>query len=162
MADGRVAEAALDASVRRVLEAKLRLGLFDEPFVDEEQARAVLNDPAHREVARAAAERTAVLLRNQGNLLPLDAARRPLAVIGPLADSKRDTLGPWCFDFDLDETVTVLAGLRAKVGEQTTVTYAPGIRPAQRTFPSMFDMFGGNAPEDPLDFDDAAALRQAA
>jgi beta-glucosidase len=47
--NGQVAESALDASVRRVLETKLRLGLFDEPFVDEERAQAVLNDPAHRE-----------------------------------------------------------------------------------------------------------------
>jgi beta-glucosidase len=163
LAEGRIAEATLDASVRRVLEAKLRLGIFDDPFVDEERAQAVLNDPAHREVARQAAERSAVLLRNEGNLLPLDAGSlRSLAVIGPLADSKRDTLGPWCFDFDLDETVTVLAGIRAKVGDRVRVEYAPGIRPAQRTFPSMFDMFPGNSPEDPEGFDDETELRRAA
>ncbi|HEY0737209.1 MAG TPA: beta-glucosidase BglX [Herpetosiphonaceae bacterium] len=163
VADGRVAETTLDASVRRVLEAKLRLGLFDEPLVDEERAQTVLNDPAHREVAREAAERSAVLLRNENNLLPLDReSLGTLAVIGPLADSQRDTLGPWCFEFDLAETVTVLDGIRAKVGERATVTYAPGIRPAQRTFPSMFDMFGGNAPSDPADFDDAAELQRAA
>ena len=162
VAEGRVPETALDASVRRVLEAKLRLGLFEAPFVDEERAQAVLSDPAHREVARVAAERSAVLLRNEGNLLPLDrASLGTIAVIGPLADSKRDTLGPWCFAFDLDETVTVLEGIRAKVGEGTTVTYAPGIRPAQRTFPSLFDMFGGNTPEDPADFDDETELQRA-
>jgi beta-glucosidase len=163
VADGRISEAALDASVRRVLEVKLRVGLFDAPFVDEERAQTVLNDPAHREVARQASERTAVLLRNEVNLLPLDrVSLGALAVIGPLADSKRDTLGPWCFAFDLDETVTVLEGIRAKVGDRTTVTYAPGIRPAQRTFPSMFDMFGGNAPENPQGFDDEAELQRAA
>lgn len=162
VANGQVDETVLDRSVRRVLEAKLSLGLFDAPFVDEEQARAVLDDPAHREVARRAAERTAVLLRNEGNLLPLDLGSvGSLAVIGPLADSKRDTLGPWCFDFDLDETVTVLEGIRAKVGDRATVAYAPGIRAAQRTFPSMFDVFGGNAPEDQAGFDDAAELRRA-
>ena len=69
---GVVGEEALDASVRRVLEAKLRMGLFDEPYVDEDRARAVLGDPGHREVARTAAERSAVLLRNEGELLPLD------------------------------------------------------------------------------------------
>lgn len=162
VAEGRITEAQLDASVRRVLEAKLRLGLFDAPFVDEEQAQTVLNDPAHREVARVAAERSAVLLRNEGNLLPLDRGSiRSLAVIGPLADSKRDTIGPWCFAFDLGETVSVLEGIRAKLGDTATVTYAPGIRPAQRTFPSLFDMFGGNAPQDPEDFDDAAELQRA-
>jgi beta-glucosidase len=160
--DGAVGEDVLDASVRRVLEAKLRLGLFDDPYVDEERAREVLGDPAHRDVARIAAERSAVLLRNEGDLLPLDVGRlESVAVLGPLADSKRDTLGPWCFDFDLDETVTVLDGIRARTGADTRVEYAPGVRPAQRFFASMFDMFPGNAPEDPEGFDDAAELERA-
>jgi beta-glucosidase len=144
---GEVADDVLDASVRRILEAKVRLGLFDQPYVDEVRAREVLADPAHRVVARVAAERSAVLLRNEGELLPLDAgALTSVAVLGPLADSRRDTLGPWVFDFDLDETVTVLDGLRRKVGDRIRVDHASGVRPAQRTFPSMFDMFGGNAP----------------
>ena len=84
-----------------------------------------------------------------------------MAVIGPLADSKRDTLGPWVFDFDLDETVTVLDGIQAKVGGSVEVRYAPGVRPAHRVFPSMFDMFPGNSPADPEDFDDEAELQQA-
>jgi beta-glucosidase len=160
--EGAVTEEALDASVRRVLEAKIRMGLFDDPYVDADHAREVLADPAHREVARSAAERSAVLLRNAGELLPLDAeGLNSIAVIGPLADSKRDTIGPWVFDFDLDETVTVLEGIRAKVGDAIQVEHAPGIRPAQRVFPSMFDMFGGNAPEDPEGFDDEAELQRA-
>lgn len=159
---GTVSEDAIDACVRRVLAAKLKLGLFDDPYVDEEQARAVLADPAHRAVAREAAERTAVLLRNEGALLPLDPEQlSSVAVIGPLADSPRDTLGPWVFDFDLSETVTVLAGLRARLEGSAEVAYAPGIRPAQRRFASMFDMFEGNSPEDPADFDDEAELARA-
>jgi beta-glucosidase len=159
---GDVTEAAIDVCVRRVLAAKLRLGLFEEPYVDEDQARIVLADPAHREVARVAAERSMVLLRNEGDLLPLDAAALgSVAVVGPLADSRRDTLGPWVFDFNLDETVTVLEGLRSRLGESTEVRYAPGIRPAQRVFPSMFDMFPGNTPPDPENFDDEAELQRA-
>ena len=69
---------AVDASVRRVLEAKIRMGLFDAPYVDEDRAREVLADPAHRDVARIAAERSAVLLRNEGDLLPLDAGQPEL------------------------------------------------------------------------------------
>ena len=112
--------------------------------------------------ARVAAQRSAVLLRNEGSLLPLDPARvGSVAVLGPLADSRRDTLGPWIFDFDLDETVTVLDGLRARLGGSAAVRYAPGIRPARRVFPSMFDMFPGNTPPDPEDFDDEAELRRA-
>jgi beta-glucosidase len=160
--NGVVSEETLDASVRRVLEAKLRLGLFDDPYVDEERARDVLGDPRHRDVARIAAERSAVLLRNEGDLLPLDAGNlSSIAVIGPLANSERDTLGPWCFAFDLEETVTVFDGIRRNVGGVAGIEHAPGVRPAQRLFASMFDMFEGNAPEDPEGFDDAAELEHA-
>jgi beta-glucosidase len=159
---GTVGQDVLDASVRRILEAKLRLGLFEDPYVDEDRARQVLADPQHREVARVAAERSAVLLRNDGDLLPLNSdGLASVAVIGPLADSRRDTLGPWVFDFDLDETVTVLDGIRRKVGDRVRVDHAPGIRVVQRVFPSMFDMFGGNRPEDPEGFDEEAEFRRA-
>jgi beta-glucosidase len=173
---GLADEAALDACVRRVLAAKVRMGLLDQPYVDEDQAREVLADPAHRAAARQAAQRSAVLLRNEGGLLPLagpnpgepnsgepsSVAVSSVAVIGPLADSRRDTLGPWVFDFDLDETVTVLDGIRNRAGLLgVEVGYAPGIRPAQRVFPSMFDMFANNAPADPDGFDDDAELARA-
>jgi beta-glucosidase len=160
VAAGLVDEKTLDASVRRVLTAKARMGLLDDPYVDEENARTVLADPAHRAAARTAAQRSAVLLRNEDGLLPL-ASPGSIAVIGPLADSRRDTLGPWVFDFDLDETVTVLDGIRNRAGAGVQVDYAPGIRLAHRTFPSMFDMFEGNLPADPPGFDDDAELARA-
>ena len=153
---------AVDASVRRLLEAKLRMGLFDAPYVDEDRAKEVLADPASREVARTAAERSAVLLRNEGDVLPLDAgALSSVAVLGPLADARRDTLGPWVFDYDLGETVSVLAGLRARLGDAVDVRFSPGVPVVQRTFPSLFDMWGGNRPEDPEGFDEATELDRA-
>ena len=159
---GAASAEAVDASVRRVLEAKIRMGLFDSPYVDEDRAREVLADPAHRDVARVAAERCAVLLRNEGDLLPLDAdSLTSIAVIGPMADSKRDTIGPWVFDFDLDETVTVLQGIRARAGEGVRVEHARGVRVVQREFPSLFDMFGGNKPEDPVGFDEEVEFYHA-
>src|SRR6187200_1352859 len=159
---GAASQEAVDASVRRVLEAKLRMGLFNQPYVDEDRAREVLADPAHREVARITAERSAVLLRNEDEVLPLDAASiSSIAVIGPLADSKRDTIGPWVFDYDLDETVTVLDGIRSRVGEAARVEFAPGVRVAHRVYASMFDMFGGNRPEDPHGFDADAEFQRA-
>jgi beta-glucosidase len=162
MASGALSELTVDVSVRRVLEAKLALGLFDAPYVDEDQAREVLADPEHRVVARAAAERSAVLLRNEGDLLPLDAGGLgSVAVIGPLAASPRDIIGPWVFDFDLDETVTVLDGIRAHVGDRVRVDYAQGVPVVQRVFPSMFDMFGANRPVDPDGFDEAAEFDRA-
>ena len=128
--------ATIDASVRRILEAKIRMGLFDDPYVDEDRAREVLADPAHREVARVAAERSAVLLRNEGDLLPLDVdALGSVAVIGPLADSPRDTIGPWVFDFDLDETVTVLDGIRARVGHVTESSTPAAFRSCNASSP---------------------------
>jgi beta-glucosidase len=161
--DGRVSQDTLDTSVRRVLEAKIRLGLFEEPYVDEERATEVLADPMHREVARTAAQRSAVLLRNEGAVLPLSSDQvSSIAVIGPLADSQRDTLGPWIFNHDLSETVTILDGLRARAGDGVEVRHAPGVRPSFRTFPSMFDMWGGNTPDDPADFDDDAEIAAAA
>jgi len=84
-----------------------------------------------------------------------------IAVLGPLADSRRDTLGPWVFDFDLAETVTVLDGIRRAAGDRVRVDYARGIPVGQRTFPSMFDMFGGNAPTDPADFDPSKSFAHA-
>ena len=160
VAAGLIDEATVDAAVRRVLAAKVRLGLFEQPYVDPDRAREVLADPAHRQVAREAAHRTAVLLRNEGDLLPL-AASGSIAVIGPLADSRRDTIGPWVFAHDLDETVTVLQGIRDRAGDGVDVGYAPGILSAHRTFPSMFDMWAGNTPVDPDDFDAAGELERA-
>ena len=161
LTSGAADETAFDTSVRRVLEAKVRMGLFDSPYVDEDRAREVLADPAHREVARVAAERSAVLLRNEGALLPLAAdSLGSIAVIGPLADSQRDTLGPWVFDFDLDETVTVLDGIRAKVGVRARVDHVPGVAGVSRVFPSMFDMFEPPRPAAP-DLDEDAELQRA-
>lgn len=117
IAAGKVSGKQLDDAVARVLEAKVRMGLFDNPFVDAEQAEKILNDPAHRVAARIAAERLAVLLRNDGGLLPLDRKRlKSLAAIGPLADSAADTLGSWTFPMNKPSAVSVLAGLSAKHG----------------------------------------------
>jgi beta-glucosidase len=162
LAAGEITVAELDTAVRRILEVKLRLGLFEDPYVDEARAETVLADPAHRAVARDAARRAAVLLKNDGDLLPLDpGALDSIAVIGPLADSQRDTVGPWVFDFDLAETVTVLQGLRDRVGDDVRIDFARGIPVGQREFPSMFDMFGGNAPTDPEGFDPDAEFASA-
>ncbi|WBO22827.1 beta-glucosidase BglX [Sphingomonas abietis] len=140
LADGKITTAQLDEAVRTVLETKIRMGLFEHPYVDVKAAQRVLDDPDHRVTARIAAERTAVLLRNEGGLLPLDRKGvKSIAVLGPLADSKRDTLGPWVFDQNNDETVTVLAGIKAKVGAGVRVDYSAGVSIPPRMFPSIFE-----------------------
>ena len=137
LASGAISMATLEAAVRRVLLAKLRLGLFEEPYADEAAALTIANNPAHRDVARRSAERAAVLLRNEGNVLPLSKDRR-LAVLGPLAASRHDTLGNWVFVADHDETVSVLDGLRAKLGPDAHIEFQPGVILPPREFPSPF------------------------
>jgi beta-glucosidase len=150
---GQVDEQLIDEAVRRVLLLKLRLGLFEQPYVDEAQAASTLSDPAHHDLARRAAERSAVLLRNEGEVLPLNrSAARSIAVIGSLADDKRATLGPWVFAHNLEATVTVLEGLRRVAGDGVQVEYAPGVPVPTRHFPSPFaamdPLFSGAAPQD--------------
>lgn len=136
---GKLPQATLDRAVLRILTAKFRMGLFEQPFVDEAAAKTVLADPAHRAVAQTAAERALVLLKNEGNILPLEAgANRRVAVIGAMADSRRDTLGPWAFQYDLPETVTVFEGVRDRLGTSATVATAPGVQ-LKRNVPSMFE-----------------------
>ncbi len=159
VASGQVEEATLDRAVRRVLEAKFRMGLFEHPYVDEAAVPSVLGDAASRAVARRAAEKTFVLLRNEG-LLPL-AAQKSIAVIGQLADSPRDTLGPWVFDHDTAETVTILDGIRARAGAGVEVAYAPGVAVGTRVFASMFDNMDHDLPSTPEGFDADAELARA-
>ena len=87
--EGRVTKDQLDVAVRRILEATFKLGLFDNPYVDESRVAAVHNNPEHRRLARVAAQRSMVLLRNEGNVLPLvkgDPKVSSVAILGPLAD----------------------------------------------------------------------------
>jgi beta-glucosidase len=123
VAAGEISLAALDSAVGKVLELKFRLGLFENPFVDEEQAVATTNSAGHRALALEAARRCLVLLKNQGKLLPLDPATlNSIAVIGPNADALR--LGGYSGDPGCG--VTVLEGIRARLNGRAKVLYAEG------------------------------------
>jgi beta-glucosidase len=136
---GEISLQEIETADRRILTAKVRMGLFEHPYVDQGQVASVLGAPEHRTQERMAAERSAVLLRNENGLLPLKKeAYKKIAVVGPLADAKLDTLGPWAFQQDLSETVTVLEGLRSELGSSAQISFAPGVQIA-RTFPSFFD-----------------------
>ena len=157
---GALPEATLDQAVRRILIAKFRMGLFEHPYVDEAQAARTLADPAHRDAAQRAAERSFVLLKNDG-ALPLRAGQhRHVAVIGASANSKRDMLGPWAFQYDLPETVTVFEGVRDRLGSAATVEAAPGVQ-LKRNVPSMFESITipGQAKPEPR-WDAARAARE--
>jgi beta-glucosidase len=143
-----ITEQQINEAVRPILEMKIRLGLFEHPYVDVDRSKQVLADPEHRVISRQTAERTAVLLRNEGHLLPLSkTAYKKIALIGPLADSQVDSLGSWAFQDNLSETVTVLAGLRNKLGSQVQLGYAQGVQ-INRKFPSFFDQIL-NTPQQP-------------
>ena len=93
--DGSLKLAEVDEAVRRILTIKVRMGLFEQPYFDESLLAKIANSPEHRQESRWAAQRTMVLLRNEGKALPLSKDLKHVAVIGPLADSQEATDGPW-------------------------------------------------------------------
>ena len=123
---GRLPMPVIDDAVRRVLRAKFALGLFERPYTDEKREPAVLLAKDHLDAARRVAEKSIVLLKNEGSVLPLSKALQTIAVIGPLADSKADMMGNWYAIGKPEDSVTVLEGIRAKVNQQTRLLYAKG------------------------------------
>ena len=116
----------IDQACRRVLMAKYKLGLFEDPsrYTDPDRpAQDILSDENRKE-AREAATRTFVLLKNTDDVLPL-AANTKIALVGPLADSRNNMLGTWAPTGELDLAVTVLEGFR-NVSPDTTIKYAKG------------------------------------
>lgn len=127
VAAGAVSEAQLDAAVMRVLATKWDLGLFRDAFArcDEERAAAVHLCPEHRQLAREAAREAIVLLKNDDGVLPL-RKQGTIALIGPLADSRRDMLGCWVAAGDATVTASPLDGIREALGHDGRVISAKG------------------------------------
>nr|WP_298132539.1 beta-glucosidase BglX [uncultured Pseudoxanthomonas sp.] len=127
---GKIPMAELDASVRRVLNAKYRLGLFDDPYRyctdDGARERALTLTPEHRAAARRMAQKSLVLLENDRDVLPLSKSLRTLAVIGPLADHRRAMLGNWAVAGREEDAVTPVQGLKAALGEGARLIVAKG------------------------------------
>lgn len=128
---GDVSEAKLDEAVRRILRAKVELGLFENPYVDPEVVTQTILSPEHEATALRAAEKSIVLLKNDPlddgrPILPLAQDARKIAVVGPLADSQLDVLGQWRANGDPKDATSVLDGIRAAAGEDQEVLYAAG------------------------------------
>ena len=122
---GIVPESELDLAVSRVLAAKFRLGLFDDPYVDPDYADRITNSPEHRALAVKAAQEVVVLLKNDKNLLPLDAKKiKTIAVIGPNAAGIH--LGG--YSRNPAHSVSILQGIRDRVGPNVKVLYAEGCK----------------------------------
>jgi beta-glucosidase len=125
---GEVPEEQLNQSVRRVLAMKDMLGLFENPFrrIDEkrEQSRSML--PRTRALAREAGRKSIVLLKNEGELLPLPRSGKKIALIGPFAAGQHDLIGPWCVYGDDAKAVDLATGVRAAVADKNSVIIAEG------------------------------------
>ncbi|HEY0308415.1 MAG TPA: beta-glucosidase BglX [Acidobacteriaceae bacterium] len=126
LAEKKLTMQQIDAAVLPLLRAKIGLGLFEHPYVDESKVEAALHNPEHLALARTAATRSAVLLRNEGGQLPLPKQARSIAVIGPLADAHKELQGSWSFGGEPKDVVSILEGIRAKVGSGVAVDYANG------------------------------------
>lgn len=122
---GEVPETVIDAAVRRILRLKLQLGLFERPYTDDGIAERLILHERFRAVALDVAQRSMVLLKNDG-LLPLTPTINQLAVIGPLADDRHAALGCWAGQGRAEDAETVLDGLRAVCGDTVELAHVRG------------------------------------
>ncbi len=148
--EGKITQSEIDLACRRVLEAKYKLGLFEDPFryLDAERAKTVLMTPENLKASKELAQRSVVLLKNENQLLPLKKSGT-IAVVGPLASSKADMLGTWAMGGDPNTISTVLEGIKNVGGEAVKVIYAKGSEFTDD--PAMLNLFnplaaqGGNS-----------------
>lgn len=123
---GLVSEDLIDRAVRRILRQKFRLGLFEKPFVDVQRAEKIVHTKEHQDVAYQAAREGIVLLKNENQLLPLSKDIKSIAVIGPNADHEKNLLGDYTSINVTQDIVTILDGIKSKVGTSATVRYVQG------------------------------------
>jgi beta-glucosidase len=124
--DKSISMATLDQACRRILEAKYKLGLFADPYkyINEERAKKEILTEQNRLDARTIAQSSLVLLKNNNSILPLKKNAK-IALIGPLADNKRDMIGNWSAAGDWKKSISVLEGLK-RVAPQMEILYAKG------------------------------------
>ena len=126
--EGKVSIKTIDNAVRRILNLKYELGLFEDPYRYsniERQHENILTSE-HLEFARDFARRSIVLLKNENNTLPLSKDIKSIAVIGPLADSQKDMIGSWSAAGDYKKSVTLLQGIKNKVGKNIRILHTIG------------------------------------
>ena len=124
---GKVTLEEINTACRRVLEAKYKLGLFEDPYryLDEARAAREIMSPDKLEAARHIARESLVLLKNDGQALPLKTGAT-IALVGPLADDHRDMIGSWSAAGDFRKSVSVIEGLREAVASSGRIIYAKG------------------------------------
>lgn len=125
---GEVPMARVDASVRKVLALKAKLGLFEDPFrrIDEKREAARTRTKENLALAREAGKRSIVMLKNDGDLLPLPKSGKKIAIIGPFAEGQHDLNGPWCVYGDNKQAIDLATGVRNALGKDAPVTVTLG------------------------------------
>lgn len=125
--EGKVSEAAIDAACRRILTAKFKLGLFDDPYryCDVERSRREVFSEEHRKVAREIAAQTFVLLKNENQTLPLKKAGT-IALVGPMADNTENMTGTWSVAARFENSISLRKGLENALGDRAKIVYAKG------------------------------------
>ena len=142
--EGKVTIQRIDEACRKILEAKYKLGLFDDPYryCDENRARNEIFTTVNRKEARNIAAQSFVLLKNQGNLLPLKK-NGTIALIGPLADNKQNMPGTWSVAANFENATSLLTGLKEVAGNNVRILTARG---SNLDYDSLFEdragMFG--------------------
>jgi beta-glucosidase len=148
--EGKVTEAQINNACRLVLEAKYKLGLFEDPFryCNEERAKKEILTPANLQAAREAATQSFVLLKNQNSLLPLKKAGT-IALIGPLANTKSNMPGTWSVNADLSTPPTLLEVLKMVAGDKVKILHSLGSNLiADAAYQERATMFGREIPRD--------------
>ena len=148
--EGKVTYSEIDQAARRILEAKSRLGLFADPYkyCDSERAKKEVYSTDNRAIARSTAAQSMVLLKNNNQLLPLQAKGK-IAVIGPLADNPENMPGTWSVASKHSNAVSLLKGLKETYGKQVEFLYAKGANfDYDPEFEGKITMFGKKAYRD--------------
>ncbi len=125
--EGKVGQAEIDQACRRILEAKYKLGLFEDPYryCDLNRAKTEIFTPENRQIARETAAQSFVLLKNDKQTLPL-SGKGTIALIGPLADNRENMTGTWSVAAEFSKSVSLLDGLQNAVGSRGKIIYAKG------------------------------------
>ncbi|HJV19216.1 MAG TPA: beta-glucosidase BglX [Sediminibacterium sp.] len=166
--EGKVSLERINEACRKILEAKYKLGLFEDPYryLNEDRAKTEVFTDANRKEARSTAAQSFVLLKNQNKVLPLKKTGT-LALIGPLADNKENMGGTWSVAANLGKATSLLTGLKEVVGDQVKIMYARGSNlDADAAFEERAGMFGkslkrDNRPEEVILNEALAVANQA-
>ena len=158
---GKITIQDIDQACRRILEAKYKLGLFEDPYkyLDEKRAAKEVLSADKKALAKELAEHSFVLLKNEQQLLPLQT-KGTIALIGPLANDKRNMQGTWSVSGNADQSVSVLEGIKNSIGTAANIIYAKGANISDDTdFIKKVNVFGD---EITVDKQSPAALLQEA